>query len=383
MSRLLEKPNIAMSIKSTGSQLSSTVGTTATGAGTAAAAASADVEDEDASGAHDVTSASEQQTPSVTETPANSVSPSPSGRTNTNVDQVIISLVSGAAAGALAKTVIAPLDRTKINFQIRKDVPFSFRASLRYLQHTYANEGVLALWRGNSATMARIVPYAAIQFTAHEQWRRILQVDKDGSNTKVRRFVAGSLAGITSQSLTYPLDLARARMAVTDRYTGYRTLRQVFAKIWVEEGPRTLYRGYGATVLGVIPYAGTSFFTYETLKREYHEMVGNNKPNTLVSLAFGAAAGAAGQTASYPLDIVRRRMQTMRVNEANNERCPTILETLVKIYREEGIKNGFYKGLSMNWLKGPIAVGISFSTYDLIKAWLRELSHLKRGRLED
>lgn len=41
-------------------------------------------------------------------------------------------------------------------------------------------------------------------------------------STKGRRFVAGSLAGITSQSLTYPLDLARARMAVTDRYTGYK-----------------------------------------------------------------------------------------------------------------------------------------------------------------
>lgn len=88
-------------------------------------------------------------------------------------------------------------------------------------------------------------------------------------STKGRRFLAGSLAGITSQSLTYPLDLARARMAVTDRYTGYRTLRQVFVKIWVEEGPSTLFRGYWATVLGVIPYAGTSFFTYETLKREY------------------------------------------------------------------------------------------------------------------
>jgi len=62
-------------------------------------------------------------------------------------------------------------------------------------------------------------------------------------------------------------------------------------------------------------------------------MVGSNKPNTLVSLAFGAAAGAAGQTASYPLDIVRRRMQTMRVNAANGERYPTILETLGKIYR--------------------------------------------------
>ena len=85
------------------------------------------------------------------------------------------------------------------------------------------------------------------------------------------RFLAGSLAGITSQSLTYPLDLARARMAVTHKEQ-YRTLRQVFIKIWYEEGPRTLYRGYLPTVLGVIPYAGVSFFTYDTLKRKYMGM---------------------------------------------------------------------------------------------------------------
>lgn len=370
MSRLLEKPNIAMSIKSSsGSQLSSSAA--AAGNATALSVSASEIVTQSAT------------TTNTTPTPTAVLSSSTSTNgTHTIFDEVFISLVSGSAAGALAKTTIAPLDRTKINFQISKNVPYSFKAAISFLKNTYEKEGILALWRGNSATMARIVPYAAIQFTAHEQWRKILQVDKDGSDTKGRRFIAGSLAGITSQSMTYPLDLARARMAVTDKYTGYRTLRQVFVKIWVEEGPRTLYRGYFATVLGVIPYAGVSFFTYGTLKREYYEVTGNAKPNTLVSLAFGAVAGAAGQTSSYPLDIVRRRMQTMGVNKGANDQYRTIYSTLKKIYKEEGIKNGFYKGLSMNWIKGPIAVGISFSAYDLIKELLRELYHLKRGRYD-
>lgn len=301
--------------------------------------------------------------------------PDPHQRLN-NRDVVITSLVAGAIAGALAKTTIAPLDRTKINFQINKDIPYSFRAALAFLRDTYTKEGFVALWRGNSATMARIIPYSAIQFTAHEQWKKLLHVDRH-EDTKVRRFLAGSLAGITSQSLTYPLDLARARMAVTDKYSGYRTLREVFVKIWQCEGPRTLYRGYWATILGVIPYAGMSFFTYDTLKKEYFILTGDTTPNTVISLVFGATAGIVGQSSSYPLDIVRRRMQTTGVTANCADRYLTIGTTLSKIYREEGIIGGFYKGLSMNWIKGPIAVGISFATYDHIKYFLRELIHLR------
>lgn len=90
---------------------------------------------------------------------------------------------------------------------------------------------------------------------------------------------------------------------------------------------------------------------------------------------FGAIAGICGQTSSYPLDIVRRRMQTSGMAINNNDVYTSVRQTLVKIYNEEGIVRGFYKGLSMNWVKGPIAVGISFSTYDRIKHFLQQLSH--------
>ncbi|GLG97412.1 ADP,ATP carrier protein [Gryllus bimaculatus] len=277
-----------------------------------------------------------------------------------NTETIITSLVAGATAGAAAKTTIAPLDRTKINFQI-SNKPYSAREALHFVKETYVKEGLLSLWRGNSATMARIIPYAAIQFTAHEQWKRVLQVDP--SSPPVLRLFAGSLAGVTSQSLTYPLDLARARMAVTHKEK-YGTLRQVFVKIWREEGPRTFYRGYIPTILGVIPYAGVSFFTYDTLKTHYIEYTGHKSPNAVASLLFGAVAGMLGQSSSYPLDIVRRRMQTSPYHESKYK---TILGTLTTIYREEGIRRGFFKGLSMNWVKGPVAVGISFATYDKIR----------------
>ena len=81
-----------------------------------------------------------------------------------------------------------------------------------------------------------------------------------------RSFIAGSLAGVVSTTATYPLDLARARMAVTKKEQ-YRDLTAVFAKIVKNESFLNLYRGFVPTVIGVIPYSGFGFFTYETLKR--------------------------------------------------------------------------------------------------------------------
>ena len=88
-------------------------------------------------------------------------------------------------------------------------------------------------------------------------------------------------------------------------------------------------------------------------------------------LSFGAVSGLLGQNASYPLDIVRRRMQTEGL--VTDIRYPTIVSTLRHVLLSEGLR-GVYKGVSMNWIKGPIAVGVSFSTYDHVLDFLRRLS---------
>jgi len=87
-------------------------------------------------------------------------------------------------------------------------------------------------------------------------------------------------------------------------------------------------------------------------------------------MLFGAIAGLVGQTASYPFDVIRRRLQTAAVIRPN-EASMGALATAKKIIREEGIIRGLYKGVSMNWLKGPISVGVSFMTFDTLVRLIR------------
>lgn len=289
-----------------------------------------------------------------------------------NQNKILTSFIAGGLAGAIAKTTIAPLDRTKINFQTT-NMRFSFKKAIQFLIKTYKTEGVRALWRGNSATMVRIVPYAAIQYTAHEQYKLLLNLGHKRKHLPpVRRALAGSLAGVTATTCTYPLDFARARMAVTAK-DKYSNIIVVFRTVFKEEGWRVLMRGYMPTVSGSFVYSGISFFTYETLKilhAEYHK---GRDPTPLERWYCGAVAGICGQCSSYPLDIVRRRMQTAGVT-GHSKDYTTIYKTAKTVYLEEGLKGGLYKGLSMNWIKGPISAGISFMTFETVKLWLRKLT---------
>ncbi len=285
-------------------------------------------------------------------------------------------------------------------FQVHPDRNYRIKGAAKFLKLTYQQDGFLSLWRGNSATMIRIMPNAAISYMANEQYKRLLGLDSPlGSELvtlrlrqivgmvniiflpyrrpKLRHFVAGSLSGITSQGLTYPLDRGRAVMAVTP-VGRYRNLWAVLGSIVRKEGPVGLYRGFQPTMAGAPIYYGCAFYTYEYLKhacKEYNARIGYGegaeKPSKFQRAVCGATAGLLGQTSSYPLDIVRRRMQTARQMGQPEDRYRTIGGTLREVYRKEGIRRGWYKGVSMNFIKGPIASSISFMCFDTIQEELR------------
>jgi len=73
-------------------------------------------------------------------------------------------------------------------------------------------------------------------------------------------FLSGGLAGMSATAATYPLDLARGRIAGKVAGPGgskhYRGIIDTMIVTAREEGPRALYKGVSPTLLGAMPYEG-------------------------------------------------------------------------------------------------------------------------------
>ncbi|KAJ1333653.1 solute carrier family 25 (mitochondrial carrier protein) member 16 [Microdochium nivale] len=332
-------------------------------------------------------------------------------------DYMMRSGVAGGLAGCAAKTTVAPLDRVKILFQTGNPQFAKYTSSWvgvgRALSDIYGRDGVVGLFRGHSATLLKIYPYAAIKFVAYEQYRTFIIRGKD-QETWLRRFTAGALAGVTSVFFTYPLEVVRVRLAFETKHQS-SSLTDICRKIYNEApiskqtpasplaaaanaqgvaeaaavtvravAPQTglinFYRGFSTTILGMIPYAGISFLTHDTAGdifrrpalRKYTTLpqpanAPKDKPAPLqawAELIAGGVSGAVAQTISYPLEVIRRRMQVGgAVGDGHRLR---IAETAGMVFRERGLA-GFFIGLSIGYVKVVPLAAVSFYTYERLK----------------
>ena len=78
--------------------------------------------------------------------------------------------------------------------------------------------GWTSLWRGNGVNVIKIAPESALKFMAYEQLKRLIKGNSEHELRIEERFVAGSIAGAFSQSLIYPLEVIKTRLAL--RRTG-------------------------------------------------------------------------------------------------------------------------------------------------------------------
>uniref|UniRef100_A0A336L725 CSON004771 protein n=1 Tax=Culicoides sonorensis TaxID=179676 RepID=A0A336L725_CULSO len=274
-------------------------------------------------------------------------------------------LAAGGVAGAVSRTCTAPLDRLKVFLQVQT----SKQKISDCFQYMYKEGGASSLWRGNGINVLKIAPESAIKFAAYEHIKRLMRGNENRSMTMSERFVAGALAGGVSQTIIYPLEVLKTRLAL--RKTGqYSSIMDAVMKIYSQEGLRSFYRGYVPNILGILPYAGIDLCVYETLKRKYLQHTDTEQPSIWVLLACGSCSSTLGQLFSYPLALVRTRLQAQVITAAPvngttalhaSEQGMTV--AFKRILQTEGVQ-GLYRGITPNFIKVLPAVSISYVVYE-------------------
>ncbi|XP_055912519.1 mitochondrial adenyl nucleotide antiporter SLC25A25 isoform X3 [Eupeodes corollae] len=282
-------------------------------------------------------------------------------------------LAAGGIAGAVSRTCTAPLDRIKVFLQVQ-----TYKAKISdSLSYMLKEGGTRSMWRGNGINVLKIAPESALKFAAYEKIKRLIRGDEKRQMTISERFLAGACAGGISQTVIYPMEVLKTRLALrkTGQYTG---IADAAKKIYSREGLRSFYRGYIPNMLGIIPYAGIDLAVYETLKKKYlstHNNAENEQPNFMVLLACGSASSTLGQVCSYPLALVRTRLQAQVVRKSKaisvdstvaatlKTTDDNMLDVFRRILRTEGVC-GLYRGITPNFIKVLPAVSISYVVYE-------------------
>ncbi|CAA7025432.1 unnamed protein product [Microthlaspi erraticum] len=274
-------------------------------------------------------------------------------------------LLSGAVAGAVSRTVVAPLETIRTHLMVGSGGSSSSEVFGDIMKH----EGWTGLFRGNLVNVIRVAPARAVELFVFETVNKKLSPE-NGEQSKIpipASLLAGACAGVSQTLLTYPLELVKTRLTIQRGV--YKGIFDAFVKIIREEGPTELYRGLAPSLIGVVPYAATNYFAYDSLRKAYRSFSKKEKIGNVETLLIGSLAGALSSTATFPLEVARKHMQVGAVS--GRVVYKNMLDALVSILEHEGIL-GWYKGLGPSCLKLVPAAGISFMCYEACKKILVE-----------
>ncbi|KAK1773835.1 mitochondrial carrier domain-containing protein [Copromyces sp. CBS 386.78] len=284
----------------------------------------------------------------------------------------------GGVSAAVSKTAAAPIERIKLLVQNQDEMIRAGRLDRRYngiidcFKRTTADEGMMALWRGNTANVIRYFPTQALNFAFRDKFKALFgfKKDKDGYwKWMAGNLASGGAAGATSLLFVYSLDYARTRLANDAKSAKkggerqFNGLVDVYRKTIASDGIAGLYRGFGPSVAGIIVYRGLYFGLYDSIKPVL--LVGDLKNNFFASFALGWCVTTAAGIASYPLDTIRRRMM-MTSGEA--VKYKSSFDAASQIVAKEGVKS-LFKGAGANILRGVAGAGV-LSIYDQLQVLL-------------
>ena len=249
-----------------------------------------------------------------------------------------------ASAGAVVTCVVVnPLDVARVRLQVFDARTASATGGLPMtntmsaLREIVRMDGPRALWRGVTPTLMMSVPATGLYFSLYDALKKRITTLIPNTSPLSQSLVplyAGASARLLAATITLPFEVLKTNMQARSGKIGISgVLREALA----HGGVRSLWTGFGPTILRDIPFSAIYWAGYEHLKIRLQEEFPSS--STWIPFLAGASSGMMAAFITLPVDVIKTRSQsqlqhTHKLNAIN----------LVKVlFKEEGVK-GFFRG---------------------------------------
>ncbi|PSC76347.1 calcium-binding mitochondrial carrier S -1 [Micractinium conductrix] len=286
-------------------------------------------------------------------------------------------LLAGGVAGAVSRTVVAPLERLRTIMMADSNAGRIGPV----LRRMWADGGVRGLFRGNLASVVKVFPSSAIQFAVYDACKDVMQhFSGPGARSlsTAQKLGAGMVAGATACAATYPLEALRTQLAVAQAGSGGAGYLSLARLSLAERGVRGLYQGFSAGLLNSSCSMALGFASYEVLCTQWQRWRGT-PPSTEERGLCGGGAAFATTGLTMPLENVARRLQAQG-RPGFPRRYSGSLDCAAQMLRGEGLA-AFWRGSLSSFAKVVPSVAATRLLYESIVE-LRGIGGVRRYRAD-
>lgn len=172
---------------------------------------------------------------------------------------------SGFFAAFFSSFALCPTELIKCKLQALKETNSKQISASELTSDILRTQGVRGLYNGLTSTIVREMPGYFAFFGGIEGTKHLLAkyTSIKDENHPMMPLMAGGVGGICLWLTIFPFDLIKSRIQVENSKLSLTTM---LFKIIREEGPKTLYKGLGPTLIRTFPATAALLFTIEKTK---------------------------------------------------------------------------------------------------------------------
>ncbi|XP_013384816.1 mitochondrial basic amino acids transporter-like [Lingula anatina] len=283
-----------------------------------------------------------------------------------------LDFVAGCLGGCAGVLVGHPFDTVKVRLQTQNPAKRLYKGTFGCFRTIIAKESALGLYKGMASPLYGLALINAIVFGVQGNVQRRMA----NPDTLQSHFLAGATAGLVQCVVCSPMELAKTRMQIQgqgESRTQFKSTKHLYTgpidclkKIYKAHGIRGVFKGFTLTIVRETPSFGIYFATYEFLCRQMVEQP-DDDVSMLGLLVAGGCSGMAAWIVTYPVDVIKSRIQADGANGPNQYK--NAYDCFQKSIKAEGL-GCLWTGLNSTLLR---AFPVNAATFTVVALFLRSV----------